>query len=906
MVAIAPPEPLVGPPPARARRGRGLVVVATAVATLLLLPLVFLVVQAVQVGWDELSRLLFRHLTATLLWNTVSLLTTVAAVCAVIGTATAWCIERTNLPGRRVWAVLIVLPVAIPDFVIAYGWVSVAPSVHGFHGAVLVMSLALYPLVYLPVAASLRGADPAEEEIARGLGLGRIETFVRVTLAECRVAILGGSLIVALAVLSEYGAFEILRYNTFTTAIFTAFHTGFDASVPCALSLVLVLISLVVLAGETSARGRSRTNRSSRSAARAIRRHRLGWATLPVLLGFVALGGLALGVPIGTLVYWMMRGSSSTLPPASIASAAWHTAFYSACAAALATVLALPVALVAVRQRRRSTVLVERSTYIVQALPGLVIALALVYFSVRWAFFLYQSALAARDRVRDPLLPARARRGEGLGGARADRPRRRRTFARSRPDRGVLPRDAPTRRTGPRSGVLPGVPLGGDRAHRDTHPRADGRANSRDTVLVVHDQSLVRRGRALRCVARGDRGSPHLRTRPVVRATAQPRDHVTNLSISGVCKSFGPLSVLRDVDLEVADGMLTAILGPSGSGKTTLLRIIAGFERVDRGVVRIGDVVVDDGEHYVAPEHRRIGYVPQEGALFPHLDVIANVGFGLRRRDRRGPDVQRLIEMVGLTGLEHRYPHQLSGGQQQRVALARALTVEPQLVLLDEPFASLDASLRGSVRADVAQVLEEAGTTAVLVTHDQDEAFSMADCLAIIRGGRITEAAAPQDFYAHPLDPEMAAFVGEANLLTGTIDGTDAITVLGRLPIRGAGADRPPNLIASTAATVLVRPEQVDVCARSGPGAELDGLAGRVVRADYHGHDALLTIRPVEPGAAIDEVIVARVTGNRVFARDADVTIRAHGSVLAWPIATDASPIATQASESPDGQDAIL
>jgi iron(III) transport system permease protein len=388
---ISAPELPVVASAARSRRGRGLVAAAAVIAAALLLPLVFLIIQAVQVGWSTLSHLLFRHLTATLLWNTVSLLVAVSILCAVVGTATAWCIERTNVPGRRFWAVLVVLPVAIPDFVVSYGWVSIAQSVHGFRGAVLVMTLALYPLVYLPVAASLRGADPAQEEIARGLGLGRVETFFRVTLAESRVAILGGSLIVALAVLAEYGAFEILRYQTFTTEIFTEFHAGFDPAAACGLSLVLVLMSLLVLGGETGARGRTRTNRSSRGAARAIPRVRLGRATLPVFFGLVALCGLALGVPIGTLVYWMVRGSSSTLPSASLASATWHTALYSACAAALATAAALPVALVAVRQRRRSTTLLERSTYIVQALPGLVIALALVFFVTRWALFLYQT-----------------------------------------------------------------------------------------------------------------------------------------------------------------------------------------------------------------------------------------------------------------------------------------------------------------------------------------------------------------------------------------------------------------------------------------------------------------------------------------------------------------------------------
>ena len=355
---------------------------------------------------------------------------------------------------------------------------------------------------------------------------------------------------------------------------------------------------------------------------------------------------------------------------------------------------------------------------------------------------------------------------------------------------------------------------------------------------------------------------------------------MTSLSISGACKSFGAHTVLHDVDLEVPDGSLTAILGPSGSGKTTLLRVVAGFERVDRGAVRIGDRIVDGEGHYVPPERRRIGYVPQEGALFPHLNVLANIGFGLPRRERGGDAVRRLVDMVGLTGLERRYPHQLSGGQQQRVALARALVVEPQLVLLDEPFASLDANLRAAVRADVVRVLREAGTTAVLVTHDQDEAFSMADRLAIMRDGRITPAAAPHDFYAHPLDPGMASFVGDANLLAGTVEGNDAITALGRLPLRGA-----PAAGAARRAIVLVRPEQIEVRGDDGIDAgDRDGtaLAGRVVRTDYHGHDALVTIAPLAPGTGAD-VIVARVAGSQVFARDQRVLLRASGSVLAWP-----------------------
>ncbi len=259
---------------------------------------------------------------------------------------------------------------------------------------------------------------------------------------------------------------------------------------------------------------------------------------------------------------------------------------------------------------------------------------------------------------------------------------------------------------------------------------------------------------------------------------------MTSLQIQGVTKAFGPQAVLEGVDLDVPEGSLTAILGPSGSGKTTLLRIIAGFERADAGSVTLGDRVVDDGRaRFVPIEQRGIGYVPQEGALFPHLSVGKNVAFGLDRSVRRSGKVSELLEMVGLGGLAKRFPHQLSGGQRQRVALARALAIEPGLVLLDEPFSSLDASLRSSVRADVQDVLRRAGTTAILVTHDQDEALSISDHVAIIRKGCIGQIDSPHDLYAHPADPELAAFLGEGNLLDGVVQGRSVVTALGTLAL---------------------------------------------------------------------------------------------------------------------------
>ena len=218
--------------------------------------------------------------------------------------------------------------------------------------------------------------------------------------------------------------------------------------------------------------------------------------------------------------------------------------------------------------------------------------------------------------------------------------------------------------------------------------------------------------------------------------------------VTGLFKSFSSQPVLRGVDLDVPVGSFTAILGPSGSGKTTLLRILAGFDRMDAGSVVIGGQVMDDGRRFVRPQRRGIGYVPQEGALFPHLTVADNVGFGVPRSKRKG--MAHLVEMVGLTGLERRYPHQLSGGQQQRVALARALAIQPKVVLLDEPFSSLDASLRDGVRRDVAHILAEANATTILVTHDQDEALGLADQIAVLNEGSIVATADPARSTAIP------------------------------------------------------------------------------------------------------------------------------------------------------------
>jgi iron(III) transport system ATP-binding protein len=344
------------------------------------------------------------------------------------------------------------------------------------------------------------------------------------------------------------------------------------------------------------------------------------------------------------------------------------------------------------------------------------------------------------------------------------------------------------------------------------------------------------------------------------------------LSVSGLSKAFGETPVLDGLDLEVPAGSLTAILGPSGCGKTTLLRLLGGFEHTDRGSIRLGERVLADQRSHLAPERRAIGFVPQEGALFPHLDVAANVGFGLPRSKRRGARVEELLELVGLGAMAERFPHQLSGGQQQRVALARALAPSPAVVLLDEPFDALDAGLRAQVRGEVRAALGEAGATGLLVTHDHEEALSIADLVAVMRDGRIVQFADPQTLYRDPVDADVATFVGEAVVLEGRPEDGGVQTHLGHLRTRGAaiGGGR-------RAVTVMLRPEQI-LC-RAGEGHP--GPHGLVLSTAFYGHDATARIALEESGREV----VARSAGHLLPKVGERVAIAVEGTAMAYAAA---------------------
>jgi len=333
---------------------------------------------------------------------------------------------------------------------------------------------------------------------------------------------------------------------------------------------------------------------------------------------------------------------------------------------------------------------------------------------------------------------------------------------------------------------------------------------------------------------------------------------MTLLAVSGVSKRYGATLALDRIRLEAPAGSRVAVIGPSGSGKTTLLRLIAGFEAPDEGEVHLDGEMLAKGPAIVPPHLRRVGYVAQDGALFPHLDVAGNLGFGLPAQERHREDrLRALIELVELdAAMLTRRPHELSGGQQQRVALARAMARRPAVMLLDEPFSALDAGLRDSVRQSVMRVLTQAGITAVLVTHDQTEALSFADKLAVLRGGRLVQAGPPQEVYWRPADRETALFLGDATLIEAEFRDGMADCALGALPL----AAEP----AASRGTLMLRPEQIVLS-----DAPV-GRPARVREAIFRGAQCSVRIALGDDGSG--SALAARVSsldlpavGDRVF-----------------------------------------
>jgi iron(III) transport system ATP-binding protein len=346
-------------------------------------------------------------------------------------------------------------------------------------------------------------------------------------------------------------------------------------------------------------------------------------------------------------------------------------------------------------------------------------------------------------------------------------------------------------------------------------------------------------------------------------ATATHDGAESVVACRGLTKRFGALEAVAALDLDVFAGELVALLGPSGCGKTTTLRLLGGFERPDGGSVRLAGVTVAAGDVFVPPERRRIGFVFQDYALFPHLTVEANVGYGVRDRGARRRRAAEMLDLVGLASKATRRPHELSGGEQQRVAIARALAPDPAILLLDEPFSNLDAALRTRVRAEVRDILRAANATAVFVTHDQEEALSLADRVGVMQSGRLLQIGTPTELYTRPAAEFVASFVGDADLIDGTSDGTTVETALGRGRL---ASPAPPGAVR-----VVIRPENVRL--------RLDGAGGGTIAAlTYFGHDQVIDVALADGGR-----VRSRVGPAVVFHPGDRVAVQVVGDVVVFP-----------------------
>ncbi len=352
--------------------------------------------------------------------------------------------------------------------------------------------------------------------------------------------------------------------------------------------------------------------------------------------------------------------------------------------------------------------------------------------------------------------------------------------------------------------------------------------------------------------------------------------------VAGLRRRYGPVVAVDGVDLELLPGEMLTVLGPSGCGKTTVLRLIAGLETPDEGTVEIGGRRVAGPGASVPPERRRVGMVFQDFALFPHLSVRDNIGYGLRRDPDRGVRVRELLDLVDLADAAERMPHELSGGMQQRVALARALAPRPEVVLLDEPFSNLDAALRTQLRGEVREILRAAGTAALFVTHDQDEALTLGDRMAVMVRGRVEQLAPPEVVYGEPATPFVATFVGIANLVPGECRVSTAHTRFGQVRLVGPRAAR-----AEGRGLVVLRPEHLDVVEAPDGGA--DPAAWHVVRRRFAGTEILYEVVAadggriwVEAGPGVRRLRV----GDQVLLRLREI------ETVAFPTAPHAEPAA--------------
>ena len=894
---------------------------AALLAVLVLLPVAAVLASVVPPRVD-----LWAHLASTILpeiaRNTVVLVVSVAVLSGALGTGLAWLVAVHDFPGRRIFDWALVLPLAIPAYVLAFVYIGLfefggpvhdglrawagasapLPEIRSMPGAIAVMTLVLYPYPYLLSRTAFADLGASMVEGARSLGHTPAQAFRRVALPMARPAIAAGVALAAMEAIADFGAVALFDVRTFTVAIYRVWYGMFDREAAAQIAALLLGAALIILAVERTMRRRARyVQAHGRSAQTTLERLSPARGAAAALLASAVLA-VAFVLPVAVLVRWSIAGGWN-ISAARFPSLLGHSLTL-AVAAAFVTVGAA-LLLAAGRRLRRGRGLQALAVLpsLGYAVPGSVIAVgvlivvspvdhavtgwlesllgrplglvltgsavALLFaYVVRFAAVALSSIDAGFEQIAPSLDDAS--RGLGAGPLRMFRSVHL-PLLRGALITAFLLVLVDVLKELPATMLI--RPFGWDTLAIEVWQRTTeslwGEAAlpalciAAAGVWPVMALTGLRGRRAVRPASRRP-----LPLEPV--HVPAPADGL--LCLDGVTRCFTPGAPAVDaLSLTVREGEILALLGPSGCGKTTTLLLIAGFESAEAGRIHIAGRLASDGPRTLPPEQRSVGVVFQEGALFPHLTVEENVAFGLRRMAAaaRAARVAEVIALCELDGLAARYPHELSGGQQQRCALARALAPRHPLVLLDEPFSSADPDLRASLRSEVRRILTAAGVTAIVVTHDRDDAFELADRMAVMRCGRIEQIGTPREVHDQPATPFVARFVGNAASLPGRCAGERGIlTEIGTLR-------RAPYVVCeSPEVEVMLRPDQL-VARTSGEGAP-----AVVVSCRFRGERTVALVElpsglrlpavvdshePLGPGAAV--VVAPRPEPVAVFPR---------------------------------------